>query len=291
MALMRSFRLLLVAALGVLSAHCADTPESGPVSDTDPRRVVALAPSVVELLYELDLGDRVIGVGDYCRFPPEAAAKPRLGGLFDPHLEEIARLAPDLAVVLPSEDRLKSHLESLGIEVLTISNESLSDIESSTRTLARRFSVDQRAEKFLDGWREALEPRSLGSSPRVLIAVSRPPGNLAETLSAGPGTFYHELLERMGAVNVFGDAPALYPQVSLEETLQRHPEAIFDLRSEVPDEHAESRLRQDWSALAGVPALDNECYHVIGGDYVLLPGPRLTRLYREMREALESCGF
>ncbi len=288
---MKSLRLLLVAILGTLSVQCADGPGPEDKAGAEPQRVIALAPSVVELLYELDLGDRVIGVGDYCKYPPEAVDKPRLGGLFDPHLEEITRLSPDLAILLPSEDRLRSHLESLGIATLTVSNESLSDIEQAASTLATRFGVPERAEAWSSDWRRALTPRPLESSPRVLLAVSRQQGTLAETLSAGPGTFYQELLELMGAVNAFADAPTLYPQVSLEEVMQRLPEAIIDLRSEQPDEAVAEALAEDWSALQGVPAMETGCYRVIGGDYVLLPGPRLTRLYEEIRQALESCGF
>ena len=79
--------------------------------------------------------------------------------------------------------------------------------------------------------------------------------------------------------------------MSLEEALQRFPDAIFDLRAESPNDFVEGQLRSDWAPLKGVPALEKNCYHVIGGDYVLLPGPRLAELYRQMRQALEGCGF
>ena len=51
----------------------------------------------------------------------------------------------------------------------------------------------------------------------------------------------------------------------------------------------EDRLLGDWRQLAGVPATHSGCLRVIAGDHVLLPGPRATRLYRELREALLSC--
>lgn len=280
----------LVAVLAALAA-CAEPPPPAPEPVADPQSVIALAPSVVELLYELELGDRLVGVGDYCKYPPEAAAKPKLGGLFDPHLEEITRLAPELAILLPSEDRLRAHLGELGIEVLTVASESLDDIEAAAMTIARRFNVEARGAKFARAWAEALAPRPLSRSPRVLLAVSRPRGTLADTLSAGPDTFYHELLERMGAENVFADAASLYPQVNLEEAMQRLPDAIFDLRAEVPNDFVAQELRSDWEPLKGVPALERECYHIVAGDYALLPGPRLPRLYDEMRAALESCGY
>jgi len=286
-------RALAAAALALtVAAGCVRSPEAAPRERAvDPQRVIALAPSVVELLYVLELGDRVVGVGNYCRYPPQATGKPKLGGLFDPHLEEITRLEPDLAILLPSEERLEAHLEALGIEVLTVPAESLDDIAAATLIIARRFSVDERGETFVRGWRDSVAPRPLSRRPRVLLAVSRQQGTVADTLSAGPGTFYHELLERMGAVNVFADAGSLYPQVSLEEAMQRLPEAIIDLRGEEPSAELGSALRADWAPLEGVPAIERDCYAVIGGDYVLLPGPRLPELYRRMRSVLEECGF
>lgn len=284
--------LLVSLSLSVGLIACAEPePASEPLRVADPQRVVALAPSIVELIYELELGDRLVGVGEYCKWPAEVAGLPKVGGLLDPNLEKITRLEPDLAVLLPSEERSREHLEALGIEVLTVSSESLADVEQSALTLASRFGVEDRGKAFAERWREALAPRPLSSSPRVLLAVSRQHGDLSDTLSVGPGTFYDELLQRMGAVNIFEDAPTRYPQVNLEEVMQRLPEAIIDLRAGPPTDRLTVVMREDWQQLAGVPALDRGCYHLIGGDYVMLPGPRLPQLYRELREALQQCGF
>ena len=125
----------------------------------------------------------------------------------------------------------------------------------------------------------------------MLLAVSRQRGTLADTLSTGPDTFYDELLERLGAINIFGDAATRYPQVSLEEAMQRLPDAIFDLQATDVTLFVASELRHDWAPLKGVPALETGCYQVISGDYVLLPGPRLPQLYEDLRQALVDCGF
>ena len=289
---MRALRTLgLVLAMVGVALACRPTPDAGPVRVADPRRVVALAPSVVELLYALELGERLVGVGDYCTYPPEAAEKPRIGGLFNPDLEAITRLEPELAILMPSEDQLRRHLEALGVEVMTVASESLDDVENAATALADRFNVSARGEAFVEEWREALAPNPLSRRPRVLLAVARQRGSLADTLSAGPGTFYGELLTRMGAINVFADADVLYPQANLEEAMQRLPEAIVDLQPRKPQNLERQALADDWKPLAGVPALERGCHIVLGGDYVMLPGPRVPRLYAELRAALEECGF
>jgi iron complex transport system substrate-binding protein len=281
----------LLALILVASGCERVAPEEGPVRVADPQRVVALAPSLVEMLYVLELGDRLVGVGEYCTFPPEAALKPRIGGLFNPDPEAITRLDPEIAILMPSEEQLRVFLEGLGIEVMLVASESIADIESAAVALAERFNVPERGAAFVESWQEALAPQPLRHTPRVLLAVARQRGSLADTLSAGPGTFYDELLTRMGAINVFADAAILYPEANLEEAMQRLPEAIVDLQPRLTGSREREMLAADWLPLAGVPALERGCHIVLGGDYVMLPGPRVPRLFTELRAALEACGY
>ena len=272
---------LLLLSLTVLVA-CGEEPEV-----RQPQRVVALAPNIVESLFALGLGDRLVGVGDYCRWPPEVGGLPKIGGLFDASLEQIAALQPDLAILLPSEERLRSQLERLGVEVMTVQNESLEDVEKAVIALAERFGVPVQGQRLVAEWRRALAPRPGAAPLRVLLSVSRLPGNLGDILVAGPGTFLDELLGRLGATNVFSDADLFYPQVGLDEIVRRWPDAIIELQPSPANFEA---LVEDWSrALPDLPAVQSDCVHVIAGDHVLIPGPRLPRLYRELRQALTPC--
>lgn len=255
-----------------------------PAGDSPPQRLIALAPSVTEILFALGLGDRVVAVGEYSRWPPEAAAKPRIGGLVDPNLEEIVALRPDLAVLLPSEKDVGEQLQRLGVEVLTVRNETLAEVEDSIATIARRTGVPEAGRELAAQWRTELAPRPLPQRPRVALVLGREPGRLAEILVAGPGTFLDELLGRLGAVNVFADAALRYPQVGLEEVIARAPEVIVELQPEAAA--TASELRADWQRLQRVQALRQARVEVLTGAHVLLPGPRLPRLLRELAAAL-----
>lgn len=284
---------LPVLLLALLAGCQGEAPPSAStaVPENVPRRIIALAPNLSETLFALGLGDRVVGVGDYSTWPPEAARLPRLGGLYDANLERIVSLRPDLAVLLPSEKDLGAQLAPLGIETLTVTNESLEDVERSFQAIAERCGVPEAGERLAKEWRATLAPRPVSGpeagKPRVLLSVGRQEGRMADVLAAGPGTFLDELLRRLGAVNVFGDAGMLYPQVSLEAIVARRPDVILELRAdEVPPAVAET-LAGDWSRLGELPAVRSGRIHVIGGGHVVTPGPRLPRLYAEMRAALE----
>lgn len=249
-------------------------------------RIIALAPNLGETLFALGLGDRVVGVGDYSHWPPEVEKLPRLGGLFNPNLEKIVALKPDLAVLVPSERDLGKKLERFEIDSLILSNESLADIERSFHALADRCGVPEAGNRLTAEWRQGLQPDPLPGAPRVLLSTGRPAGRLTDMVVAGPRTFLDELLQRLGAVNAFGDAPIRYPEVGMEEVVARAPDVVIELRADPVAPEVVRRLVDDWKALPQVPAVREGRVHVIAGDHILIPGPRLPRFYRELRAVL-----
>jgi iron complex transport system substrate-binding protein len=288
-----------VAAAGVAAAVGEAAPAGlaaspGPVAPVAapaaailvPRRIVSLAPSLTETLFALGLGGRVVGVDDYSVWPAAAAAKARIGGLFNPNLEKIVSLRPDLAVLLPSEHDVAAKLRGLGVDSLIVPGETLADVERSFVAIARRCGVAPAGERLAAAWREELAPRPVPGALTVMLSVGRQPGRLTGILAAARGTFLDELLARLGGVNVFGDAATRYPQVGLEEVVARAPQVILELRSDPAPPALAAALVHDWRQLPTVPALREGRIFVIAGDYVLVPGPRLPLLYRAMREAL-----
>ena len=242
---MRAFRQRWVAVLvvGLASGSWACGERDGEVeirrgAVDSPERIIAIAPSVTEMLFVLGLGDRVVGVGDYAQWPPEVHTKPRLGGLFDARLEVIASLQPDLAVLLPSEERLKVNLEKMGIEVLSVRSDTLLDVEEMAVRVGERCGVAPAASEFVERFRRDLAPRQRGESTTVLLSVTRQPGRLSDILVAGPDTFLSELLERLGAQNVMADTSLSYPQVGLEEIILRSPQVVIELPA-APGERVE----------------------------------------------------
>jgi iron complex transport system substrate-binding protein len=287
--------LLLLAPLGACRREGGSPSSgrpSGPSGPSKPaaapaRRIVALTPSLVETLFALGLGDRVVGVGDYVSYPPRAVALPRLGGLFNPNLERAVSLKPDLAVLLPSEKDLGAKLRPLGVDLLIVPDESLADVERSFQTIADRCGVPAAGRKLTADWRSGLALPPLPGPPlKVLISVGRQEGKLGEITAAGHGTYLDELLTRLGAVNAFADSPTLYPQIGMEELVARRPDVILELRTDALTPAQSAAIVHDWQALPTLPAVRNGRVEVIARDYVLSPGPRLPELYRQMRQAL-----
>jgi len=106
-----------------------------------PRRIVSMAPSVTEILFALGLGERVVGVTDFCEFPQEAKAKAHVGGLLNPDIERILSLRPDLVVGLPNETTVRK-LRAHGLEVLVVRSDTIEEVLDSFLTVGRATGAD-----------------------------------------------------------------------------------------------------------------------------------------------------
>jgi len=254
-----------------------------------PQRIIVLAPSLTETAFALGLGDRIVGVSDYSQWPAEVKEKPHLGGLLDPHLEQIATLHPDLAILLPSQDELGQQLQGMGIETLTLRDETIQDVVDGIHAMAVRCQVPVAGARQELRLRHALAPNPLPAAPKVLLVVGRQSGSLRDLTAAGPDTFLAELLSRLGARNAAADSPTRYPRLGLDAVVAAAPEVIIELQGHHLWEINERDLVRDWRPLHTIPAVRNGCVKVVAGDWALLPGPRLPELYTAMRRAIAEC--
>ncbi len=110
---------------------------------TSPKRIISTAPSITEMLYALELGDRVVGVTTYCHYPPEVRNKPKIGTYLTPNFETTLALEPDLVVVLKEHRELGEKLRGFGLPVLDLQHNTLEDIYQSMLTLGKRTGAAQ----------------------------------------------------------------------------------------------------------------------------------------------------
>src|SRR5688572_365570 len=100
-------------------------------------RIVSTSPSITEVLFALGLGDRVVGVSTYCRYPAAALPLPKVGTFLRPNTEVIARLRPDLAVVGRGGHDVPRQLEAVGIRSITVNDaRTLADVYAMIRDVA-----------------------------------------------------------------------------------------------------------------------------------------------------------
>ncbi len=261
-----------------------------------PRRIVSTAPSITETLYALGLGDRVAGVTTFCRYPPEAAGKPKIGNYLRPDAEAILALRPDLVIAESSMLRQAAALERLRLKLLEIDATTVSGILESIRSIGRAAGAEARAGELcasIQAGLDALAVRSRGlARPRVMFIVGRTPGRVEDLIAAGAGSYISELIELAGGVNVFRDAPAPYSKVGLEEILARNPEVIIDMgemaRTVGVSEARKKEVVTLWGRYPTLRAAQRGRVYAVAADIYVVPGPRVAEAARRIAELLHA---
>ena len=136
---------MVIARRGLAVIIFAAALLAAPAPQRQIERIVSTAPSITELLYALGLGDRVVGVTKYCRYPPEAQSKPKIGDYTSPNLEAIASLKPDLVVIQTNPIHLADKLAALKLHVLEVNQENIAAIYKSIQQVGAATGADHAA--------------------------------------------------------------------------------------------------------------------------------------------------
>ena len=290
----RYYSILILFFALFFGCQPAPTPPEQKSSATVPERLVAMTPSVAEILFSLGLGEKIVGVCRFCRFPPEVENIPKIGGLLDRDNEAVLRLKPDLVIEMEENSQSCEILRSFGIEVLTVDHKTVDGVMDSILTIGQKFGPEtlEKAEKLradLLAQLAEIEKKSKREKPvRVLICVDRErgTGQLLSLYIAGKNPFYNSTLEIAGGVNVAGGATQPVPIVSVEEVLRMNPEVIIDLCT-IPSPSDETQGIADWNVLGNaVDAVRNKQIYVFTEDYTSIPGPRLILYVEQLAEIL-----
>lgn len=255
--------------------------------ETVPQRIITIAPNAAEIICTLGACERIVGVSKFCVFPEELKGRPRIGGLFDPDLEKIIALRPDLVVLRGRSESVEELCRESGIRLYLDPTETLSDIETCIRELGQRLGRPEQAREETQRLRESLDTirrRVADQEPtRVFVAVSRRPGDLANVLTTGKGTFLNEMVEIAGGQNVFASVDMAWPQVSAEAIVARRPEVIIELQPELElTDDLRRRMLSEWKTLGPVPAVQNDRVHFLTDDHALIPSPRCVEIIEKL---------
>jgi iron complex transport system substrate-binding protein len=250
------------------------------------------------MLYALGLGDRVVGVTRYCRYPPEAQLKPKIGDYTSPNLEAIAALKPDLVVIQTNPVRLAERLGALRLKSLEVNQENIAALYNSIRVVGDAAGVAPRAGQLVESIRSKLEQirQRAAALPhkRLMFVIGRTPNRLDGLVVVGKASYLNEIMEIAGGENVFRNAVAAYPTVSLEEVLARNPQVIVDMGDmsdtvEVSEPNLDAHKREVvalWQRMGTVEAVKQHHVFAVASDIFVVPGPRVVNAAAAFLEML-----
>ena len=227
----------LMLSLGTLAcAHAApievrDALGRSVVLPAAPQRLVTIFASNTELVTSLGLVDRIVGVEKYTRFPPEAAAKPKVGGRLGFSVDAVVAQRPDLVIVTPARqaaNQLVDPMERLGVPVIVLLSRSVGEVLDNIRLVGRATGVPERGDALAQSLQARLDRVAQqvagGSAPRIVMVTGRVGNGML--LVARSDTYTGEAMVMAGGRFAIAGRGAV-AQVSPEAILASDPDVLL----------------------------------------------------------------
>jgi len=251
--------------------------------DEVPQRIVSHVPGITETLFALGLEERVVGVSDFCDYPEATKAKPKVGGFFNPSIENIVDLIPDLVLTNGDVEHLMTQLDSLALTYLVLHPEDIDGILQDVELVGRVTGSENEAKELTRDIKERMAHivTRVQDAPRVKVFYTFATTDLNSPWTAGPGSFVDSLINLAGGENIGATALAPWVQFSLEEVVSSDPEVIIVDTSHGSAVTPIEGLKQHpvWREIT---AIKQDRIYPIDGDLVNRAGPRIVRGLEEV---------
>jgi iron complex transport system substrate-binding protein len=242
---------------------------------TDPCRVVALAPSVTEIIFGLNQQHRLVGVTRFSDYPPEARNLPKVGSYVYLDIERIAALRPDLCIGIKDGNPIAvvEQLEALDIPVFAVDPIDLATVMQSVLAIGELMSAQTESRRIVADMKTRIDQVAartggLTNKPRVFFQIGVSP-----IVSVGSNTFIDGLIALAGGTNVAAGA-APYPRFSIEQVIALAPEVI--IISSMDRTAIFEQVREQWRQWPSIPAVRNNSVFIAPTNVFDRPTPRLV---------------
>jgi iron complex transport system substrate-binding protein len=277
-----SVLLVLTIVPGLLMA-CSESSPAITVTDDlgrevniekTPEAIVSLAPSITEILFALDLGDKVVGVTEACDYPEEAKAKSKVGGYYSTSLELILDKNPDL-IVTDGYDPVIQQIEGLGIPMLVLQPNDIPGIFRDIQIVGEAMGKEDQAGRLVDSLQQRMDTvaelaATATTKPTVFYEIDAT--DPTKPWTTGPGSFADTMISMAGGLNIVKEGGA-WLQINFEELLFADPDIV--ILGDYPYVRPDQVRERDgvWQELQAVK--HEKVYAISDPSLTSRPGPRI----------------
>jgi len=280
--------LALIAGFGLAHASAISVVDDRGVRVTlaaPARTIVALAPSITELVFAAGAGDKLAGVPRFSDYPAAAKSIAQIGDATRIDLERVLSLKPDLVVAWKTGNHAADYerLEQLGFVVFVAEPGTLAAIPRLLRAIAMLAGTASAAETAAAEFERgiaALDAQYRARRPvRAFYEIWHEP-----LMTVSGQHMISDVITLCGGINIFSAVPALTPVVSLESVIAAQPVVVLGGSSAAtPDEFAAPWVRDERHA-----GLRNVRAMYVDPDFIQRQTPRILRGARIVCEQIET---
>lgn len=230
--------------------------------------VVSLAPSHTEIIFALGKDEKLKGVTVFCNYPEEAKKKTKVGDFYNPNVETIVKLKPDLVLSVKGiQNNLIKTLEKNGIQVVVFDATSLKDCARDIKTIGKLLGAEKKAEEIGKAIINA-SSKYQKTGKKVFIEISPNP-----LITAGKNTFISDAIKAAGGINVGDEFGEGYPIVNPEKLFEINPD-VYLISKSLNLTYEDILKRPGFSNLECVK--NKKVFVLPNDDIIQRPGPRIV---------------
>ena len=247
---------------------------------SEPQRIVSTAPSNTEILFALDLKDKIVGITNYCNFPEETKNIEKIGEISPLNFEKIISLKPDFILAYAGFQLTEiPRLRELGLNAMVIEPLSLKETLKTIKLVATVCGVSEKGDVLVENLTQRIEKIKTRADnieiykrPKIFI------GGIYETIwTPGEGTLFNELISLAGGINIAAGFSG-WTKMSQEFIVTENPDIIIiPIGAMNPED--ELKIKENISQRPGwsnITAVKMKRIFVVNEDLFFRATPRLV---------------
>ena len=187
-------------------------------------RIISLSPSITEIIFALDKGDKIVATSSYSLYPQKAKKLPIIGGYENPHLEKILSYSPTLVVGQTHNQKTLDKLKHFNIRTLTLNLKTIKSIQNSINLLAKNIN-SQNNKQLTNAITNAITDAPKNQNPHAVMIVYGLREDLTKsTYIAGHNIFFEDIILACGNTNAYTQISTAQPVLSYENIIAINPD-------------------------------------------------------------------
>ena len=258
-------------------------------TDSLPKRIISLAPNLTECLYAIGADSLLVGVTNYCDYPPQAKTKTKIGGILDPNYEIMTSLKPDV-ILLTTEGNPKNiyfSLKNYNFKVFVTNPGDINGVSNTILNLGKltgKFKTAEDISNIILAKKRVFELMNKDIvRKKCLLLIS-----LSPFITVNKFTYINEIIELSGLDNLYKDEINSYPMINYESVIEKNPDYLL-----ISVDTGNTNLINDYkqklnTELNATNAVKNNKIFFIDENLLSRPGPRVIECIDKIRKYLSG---
>jgi len=253
------------------------------------QRIVALSPAVNEIIFALGDGDKIVGNTSYCNFPEESKKISKVGGYFNPSLEKIIALKPDLVIMQQNNYRLDQKLKKLHIKTQIIKINRLKNIKKSILDIGTTLNKEKKAKEIVASIDNELRLiKNIITNKKILIVFGHNLSLISRIFVAGQNIYFDDIINESSNINAFQSDRKGQPVLGLENIIATNPDIVILLAHSRKEKGLQrDELLKPWKTLP-INAVRSDSIYIFDNVNDGIPSDRIIYFLKDFRTLLND---